>query len=502
MTAHLLHELVTRAAAATPDLPAVRGPDAEVTYGELDAQANRVARALAQRGVGRGDRVGIWLPKSAEAVAAMQAVLRLGAAYVPMDPLSPPARAQTILADCGVKALVADREAARSILNNELTQVPLLEADGLGGAAVEAFSAAPLEKPPVGPQDLAYILYTSGSTGKPKGVCITHTNALAFVEWAAAALGATTADRFANHAPFHFDLSVLDLYAAFAVGACVSIVPEGAAFAAADLVQFVCDERITVWYSVPSAIVLMMEHGALLSAAPNHLRVLVFAGEAFPIKQLRALRAAWPNIAMWNFYGPTETNVCTAFHVGPIAEEATSIPIGRAVCGDRVWARKDDGSEATRGEEGELMVEGPTVFPGYWGRPRRGNEAYPTGDIVRRTADDDYCFVGRRDSMVKVRGYRVELGDVEAALLEHPSIHEAVAIVIGTGIGARLVAALGIRGSSDVPTLLEIKRHCAKRLPRYMIPDDILTLAELPRNRNGKIDRRELTTTMARPTEP
>jgi amino acid adenylation domain-containing protein len=497
----LLHELVSRAAAVAPDAPAVRGPDVAVSYGELDARANRVARALAQMGVRAGDRVGVWLSKSAETVAAMQAALRLGAVYVPVDPLSPPARARTVLTDCGVKALIARSDAAQSVLSAELAHVPLLEADGWNGAAVTAFSAAPLENAAVGPNDLAYILYTSGSTGKPKGVCITHTNALAFVEWAAAALGATSADRFANHAPFHFDLSVLDLYAAFAVGGCVSIVPEGAAYAAGELVQFIRDQQITVWYSVPSAIVLMMEHGSLLAAPPRSLRVLVFAGEAFPIKQLRILRSAWPTIAMWNLYGPTETNVCTAFQVGPIGPEATSIPVGRAVCGDRVWARKDDGSEAMPGEEGELMVQGPTVFPGYWNRPRRGDEPYATGDIARRAADDNYWFIGRRDNMVKVRGYRVELGDIEAALLEHPSIREAAAIVIGTGVGARLVAALGT-GGGRAPTLLEIKRHCAERLPRYMIPDDILLLAALPRNRNGKVDRRELAETMTRPSQP
>jgi amino acid adenylation domain-containing protein len=501
MTAVLLHELVSRAAAATPDAVAVYGPDATVTYGDLDARANRVARALAQIGVRAGDRVGIWLAKSAEAVAAMQAALRIGAVYVPVDPLSPVARARTVLADCGVKALIARRDAAHGVLSGELADVTLLEADGWSGSVVNSLSAAPLETAPRGPHDLAYLLYTSGSTGKPKGVCITHSNALAFVAWAVDAIGATAADRFANHAPFHFDLSVLDLYAAFSVGASVSIVPEGAAYTADEIVQFVCEKKITVWYSVPSAIVLMMINGALLTAARDRLRVLIFAGEAFPIKQLRVLRSAWPEIPMWNLYGPTETNVCTAFRVDTIGTDATNISIGRAVCGDRVWARKEDGSEAMAGEEGELMVQGPTVFPGYWGQPCRGDEPYATGDIARRGADDNYYFVGRRDNMVKVRGYRVELGEIEAALLEHRSIGEAAAMVIGTGIGTRLIAALGI-GAQPAPTLLEIKQHCAARLPRYMIPDDILLLAALPRNRNGKVDRRELAATMTSPTQP
>jgi amino acid adenylation domain-containing protein len=491
----MLGDLVIRAAARRPDALAVRGPDGDLSYAELDARANQVARALGGAGVGAGDRVAIWLPKGAEAVAAMQGVLRLGAAYVPLDVLSPPARAATVLRDCGVRALVAPRDAVGKVLDG-IDGVSLVPAEGLRSQALPSISADPMPRPTIRPDDLAYILYTSGSTGRPKGVCISHANAIAFVDWAVGALDARESDRFSSHAPFHFDLSVLDLYAAFSAGAAVCLVPEGAAYAAEHLVRFVRDERITVWYSVPSAITLMMEHGGLLMAQPDSLRALLFAGEPFPMKHLRRLRDAWPRLVMWNLYGPTETNVCTAYQVAsPLDPEWTSIPIGRAVSGDRVWARKADGLEAQIGEEGELMVEGPTVFPGYWGQPPRAGNAYGTGDVVRVGADGEFSFLGRRDNMVKVRGHRIELAEIESVLQQHASVRDAAAIVVGEGLTARIVAFLAV-GEHAAPTLLDVKRLCAQKLPRYMIPDDALTVAELPRNRNGKVDRWALAATL------
>jgi clorobiocin biosynthesis protein CloN4 len=406
-----------------------------------------------------------------------------------------------VLLDCGVKALIASREAVEAVLTGELHRVAALSPDstGPGWAQLATLSSDPVDMPAIGPNDLAYILYTSGSTGHPKGVCISHMNALAFVHWVVEALGARESDCFANHAPFHFDLSVLDLYAAFAVGAVVCLVPEATAYVAERLVEFIRQERITVWYSVPSAIVLMMEHGGLLSRPPDPLRLLLFAGEAFPMKHLRSLRASWPELPLWNLYGPTETNVCTAYRVSELDAQQTSIPIGKAVSGDRVWARMADGSVAEPGVEGELMVQGPTVFLGYWGKPREFGEAYATGDVVRIDNDGNCHFLGRSDHMVKIRGHRVELGEIEAALIQHPEVREAAAIVLGEGLSARLIAFLGV-DTDRPPTLLAIKRHCAERLPRYMIPDDVRPMTALPRNRNGKVDRQKLAV-RAEPTE-
>jgi amino acid adenylation domain-containing protein len=491
-----LQDLVILSAKRTPHALAIKGPDGSMAYRELDGLANRIARALAELGVGSGDRVGIWLDKSVRAVAAMQGVLRLGAAYVPLDPLTPASRTCTILRDCAMRALVSTRKRAETVMTDDLEQVACLHADGAGPGVgwddLQSFPDEPIEGPAAGYDDLAYILYTSGSTGKPKGVCISHRNALAFIHWAAEELQAAPADRFSNHAPFHFDLSVLDLYAAFQMGASVFLIPDGMSYVPRRLVDFIIQENITIWYSVPSALILMMEQGGLLDVQSMPLRAILFAGEPFPIKHLRRLFERWPSVRFLNLYGPTETNVCTFYEVTEMKQDRTKpVPIGRACSGDRVWAVKEDGTEVQPGEEGELMVAGPTVLLGYWGQPPHGNRPYATGDIVRLQEDGDYMYIGRRDHMVKVRGHRIELGDIEAALGEHSDIHEAAVVVSGSGVEARLIAFI-VSASDRPPTLLDVKRHCAERLPRYMIVDEARFIPALPRTRNGKVDRLKL----------
>ena len=491
-----LKDLLVLSAKRTPDTLAVKGPDDSLTYGELDRLANRIARALDDSGVRKGNRVGIWLDKSVRAVATMQGVLRLGATYVPLDPLSPASRVQSIIQDCDMQALVSTAKGAEDTLNGGSKNVTSLCIDkggkGLNWDDLQSFSDAPFEGPKIFDNDLAYILYTSGSTGKPKGVCISNLNALAFIEWAVDEIKVTADDRLSNHAPFHFDLSVLDLYVAFRVGASVTLIPDMMSYAPRRLINLIQQEEITIWYSVPSVLILMMEQGGLIEEQSIPLRAILFAGEPFPIKHLKRLYERWPEVRFLNLYGPTETNVCTFYEVRGIENgRIKPVPIGRGCSGDRVWAVKDDGTEIKPGEEGELMVSGPTVMLGYWGRPPQGNKPYPTGDLVRLEKDGNYDYVGRRDYMVKVRGHRVELGEIEAALVEHPDIHEVAVVVSGSGMDTRLIAFMVCKGN-ERPAFLDIKRHCAEHLPRYMIVDDVNFLNELPRTRNGKVDRLKL----------
>ncbi len=486
----ILRNLVVESARRTPEALAVRGPNGSIPYRALDALANRFADAFARIGVGRGDRVGIWLEKSVFALAAMQGVLRLSAVYVPLDPQSPASRIRTILSDCSVQLLVTTEERRASLPDLELTCLTLSGAGStLQWPEQEQYSAEPFASPPVAEDDLVYILYTSGSTGKPKGVCISNKNVLAFVLWAAEILRVTPQDRLANHAPFHFDISVLDIYVAFLAGATVCLIPDGCSYVPAQLVNFVIEERITIWYSVPSALILMAEQGKFLESQPQtELRAILFAGEAFPLKNLRQLYRAFPGVRFLNLYGPTETNVCTFYEVDQIEDEwLKPVPIGRACSGDRVWAVTAEQTEALPGEEGELMVEGPTVMVGYWGRPPMLNTSYATGDIVRLLDDGNYSYLGRRDQMVKVHGYRIEIGDIEATLTRQKDILDVAVVTTGSGMDARLVAFLVC--DKQQPSLLEIKRHCAEYLPRYMIVDSIRFLSALPHTRNGKVDR-------------
>jgi amino acid adenylation domain-containing protein len=495
-----LQQLVSHTSEQMPDAVAVRTATHTIRYSELDALANRAARALRELGVSPGDRVGIWLEKSVEGIAVMQAVLRLGAAYVPVDPWSPVIRASKIINDCAMRALVTTEARARGLAESSPPGMRYITTDAVVGEASGAltwkelleFSPEALPPHPSEDDDLAYILYTSGSTGTPKGVCISHRNALAFIDWVVDALKPTPADRFANHAPFNFDLSVLDLYGAFHVGGSVCIIPEGTAYSATGLVDFVKGERPSIWYSVPSALMLMMDHGALLQVDDLSLRAILFAGEPFPIAHLRQLYERWPGIRFMNLYGPTETNVCTFHEVeGSLEGRTRPVPIGRACSGDRVWAVKQDGSTASVGEEGELVVAGPTVMMGYWGHPPQGNAPYRTGDFVRlEDAGGNYVYLGRRDHMVKVRGHRIELGEIESALLEHPHLREAAVIVHGSAGVTRLVAFVAVGG--ETPSLIALKQHCASRLPRFMIVDRVRYLEALPRTNNGKVDRTKL----------
>lgn len=483
-----LHSLLTASAAHTPDAPAVAGPCGSATYSELDERANVLANILADLGVTRGDRVLIQGAKSVGSIAAMQAVLRLGAAYVPIDPLAPADRVALIAKECRARALCAPHESparAAAPITSDLARV-----DPDAPLPPDARLRKPVNAP-VHPDDLAYILFTSGSTGVPKGVCISHRNALAFVEWAAAELDARPDDRFANHASFSFDLSVLDLYAAFATGAAVCPIPAEFAYAPTRLVEFLYREQITVWYSVPSVLSLMMRDGALLDRpAPPALRAVLFAGEPFPIEGVRQL-AGWTDARLLNLYGPTETNVCTWHEVrtADLTRDAP-VPIGNACSGDQVWAARPDGTPAAPGEEGELLVSGPTVFLGYWGGPRTP-DPYRTGDRVRVRPDGSFDYLGRADSMVKIRGHRVELGEVTAALQAHPQVAEAATITRGDGLERRLVAFV-VRAPGSAFGGVALRRHLSRRLPPQMIPEEIRFVDRLPRNERGKLDRTAL----------
>ncbi|MGI5455112.1 amino acid adenylation domain-containing protein [Streptomyces sp. CA-249302] len=479
----LLHHLVVRAAARRPDAPAVVDDAGTTDYRQLDRMADDFAAAFTARGVRAGDRIVLWAAKSARTVAAMQGALRIGALYVPVAPTNPVARLRRITDSCAPALVVTDESGAAALAAapqagpaaDSVTEAALLT-EGARSPRPAAHSGAP--------DDPAYILYTSGSTGEPKGVCISHRNALAFVHWAAEATALTPDDRLANHAPFNFDLSVYDLYAAFLAGAAVRLIPADLAYVPDRLVDLVHDEGITVWYSVPSIILLMMREGRW-TERPVGLRVCVFAGEPFPLQQARELRAAWPGVRMFNWYGPTETNVCTAYEVTAADLSRTApLPIGRACSGDTVVL---DGDEDGLGE---VVVSGPTVMLGYWGRPAHQGP-YRTGDLARRDAHGELEYAGRRDHMVKVRGHRIELGEIEAALGTLDSVAEAVVTVRGSGLDARLHAIVVGRDGRR-PGLLDVKRHCAQRLPGYMLVDTLQVVDELPRTANGKTDRAAL----------
>jgi amino acid adenylation domain-containing protein len=376
----------------------------------------------------------------------------------------------------------------------------------LSWEAVLAEPGGPVAGEPAIETDLAYILYTSGSTGTPKGVMISHRNSLTFVEWAAACAGLGEQDRVCSPAPLHFDLSVFDIFATCRAAACMVVVPRGASTFPVRLAEWMGKERISVWYSVPSVLTMLVTYGNLAGFDLSRLRVVIFAGEVFPVKHLRRLMAALPHARYLNWYGPTETNVCTAFEV-PAAGAPDPVPIGTACANTDVFAVANDGRRVSRpGEIGELYVRGPSLMQGYWAQPDKTQEVlvpnpfqaayretmYRTGDLVTRDENGNYVYLGRQDGMVKTRGYRVELGEVEAALYEHPAIHEAVVLPVPDELlGSRLRAVIR-RDAPGGLTREEVLDHCRQRLPGYMVPDVVEFCEALPRTSTGKVDRARL----------
>lgn len=487
----LLHERMMHSLARYPRQTAVVDEQDALSYEALELRTREFVAMLCALGVGQGQRILLWAHKSVDLVAVMQAALRLGVVYVPVDPLSPVSRLEKIAGDSQAVLVLCTAARLEELAGSALAQVRSVVLDDPASAGywrnIDTGSSV-VPTLAIQPDDLAYILYTSGSTGVPKGVALSHGNALAFVDWACERYSFQPGERFANHAPLHFDLSVLDIYCALNVGATVCLVPESIAFSPRLLTDFIRQHEISIWYSVPSVLMMMMQDGDLLSDIQDTLRVLLFAGEPFPIKHLRDLRAAYADVRLANLFGPTETNVCTAFEVGAIdPERVLPVPIGTAASGNQVWAQKPDGSRCAVGEEGELVVQGPTVMLGYFAKPAQEGP-YKTGDMVRQRPDGNYEYLGRRDDMLKVRGNRIERGEVEAALLAHPQVSEAAVLVVGEGMNAQLWGVL-VAHTRDALSLIDLKRHCAQRLPRYMIIDKVLCLDALPRNANGKVDR-------------
>jgi amino acid adenylation domain-containing protein len=515
MTTRTLHQFLDVSASRFPNNVAVEEAETgSISYAELARLSDRLRDRLREMGVGPGDRVGICMRKSADGVGSIFGIMKAGAAYVPTDPTAPASRNAFIFHNCAVKvAIVESRLLDR--LGEEFKQMGFAPAtivvDGVGAGVPLAKALDELDAvrpaPSVAsvahdPSRLAYILYTSGSTGKPKGVMLSHGNAFCFVDWCSDVFRPNEHDRFSSHAPFHFDLSILDIYVSLKSGATLVLVEEQLGKEPTRLAPWIAQKKITVWYSAPSILSLLAQFGKLEEQDYSSLRLVLFAGEVFPIKYLKLLKSLWPHPRYFNLYGPTETNVCTYYEVPRLIPEsqAEPVPIGKACPYCEPLVVDESGSEVPRGSEGELCIAGSSVLAGYWDLPENTAKAflpgrdirwYRTGDIVVELSDGNYKFLGRRDRMIKKRGYRIELGEIEMALYRHPAIKEAAVLAFPDSDGVPIKAFMSTRDGSKL-SMIELKKFCSENLPLYMVPDLFCYLDSLPKTSTDKIDYQKL----------
>ena len=534
---YLLPHILDRSAEQFPDHDAFRCEGKGLTYAELALRANGLAHWLVEHDVQRGDRVGIYLNKSLATAIAVYGIWQAGAAYVPLDPNAPVARTAYAINHCGIRHLITQKS-KRSRLpdllqaiageNNASAAVganggsPLHYVVGipddfdLGPAIVQCdWGSIPLcDTPPsvhLMERDLAYIMYTSGSTGTPKGIMHTHRSGLNYARMAADTYGLHQGDRLGNHSPLHFDMSTLDYFSGPLVGATTVIIPEAYTKMPASLSQLVQDEALTIWYSVPFALIQLLLRGVLAERDLSSLRWVLFGGEPYPAKYMYALMQQLPQARFSNVYGPAEINQCSYYNVPPLAPgeliPETIAPIGK------IWANTeervlDEADEPVApGDVGELVVRTPTMMVGYWQRPDLNEQAfyhcsianqtavfYRTGDLVQQQPDGNYQFVGRKDRQIKTRGYRIELDEVEAALVGHPHVEEAAAYAVPYEAGSHQIEAAVILKPNATLSEADLKHQAAARLPAYAVPQQIAIAATFPRTTSGKIDRRALQT--------
>ncbi|MEY9212586.1 non-ribosomal peptide synthetase [Thermobifida halotolerans] len=472
--------------AAAPDAVALTGPDGPTGYAELDSRADAVAAELAARGVGRGDVVGLLADRSVEAVAGLWGILKAGAAYLPLDPRHPDARIGWSLADArAALCLVRRGHAARVPAHTALVLDDLPRA-----------GARPAPADAAGPDDLAYVIYTSGSTGRPKGVQVEHRSVVSYVTWARDRYRVDADTRFALFTSLAFDLTGTALLLPLVCGGSVALVPGEVGPATL---------RATVEEAGVNALKLTPAHLDLicrLGVRPAGFRVLVVGGE-----QLRGPVAAGaaevfgPDCRIVNEYGPTEATIgCVAHDFDPAREgDAPAVPIGAPVGTTRVFLLDAERRPVPAGAEGELYLSGAQLARGYLRRPEEdrerfvrladGTRAYRTGDLARLRPEGVLEFLGRADEQVKIRGHRVEPGEVAAVLEEHPGIARAHVAARGGPGGRRVLCAYAVpRPGGAAPREEELRAHLAARLPAAMVPAALVCVPDLPRTGNGKID--------------
>jgi len=497
--------LIERAAQVFPDNIALEDEHGETSYGELRRLSRAMASGLLGTGAGREAPVAVFLPKGSACVVCFYGTLYCGAPYAPMDYNAPVARISATLQSLRPACVITDAP-GRERLDACGVTCPVADYEALVNTpedreGVERALRATLDTDP------AYIMYTSGSTGVPKGVAIPHCGVISYSQWVVETFRVTADTVFGMQSGFHFDNSVLDLYAALRQGAKVVIIPEPLFMYPRELMGYVAEKKINFIFWVPTVMISVANAGVLDGEALRELKTVLFAGEVMPNKQLNIWRKNLPDALYANLYGPTEiTDVCCYYVVDRPFADADPMPLGRACEDMRLYILREDGTQADVGEEGELCVAGTGVALGYWNAPELTEKAftanplnpnwperlYRTGDIAYRSDEGLIMFCGRRDNQIKLRGNRIELGDIETAARSLPGIKNACALFDSEG--ERIVLFLETKEQLNQR---KCKLELGKLIPKYMVPTALVTMERFPLTLTRKIDRTALKAMMA-----
>jgi len=485
-----IYELLERTSCQFSKNIAVVHNAESISYGQLSSLSDEICNKLKKLGIDQGDRVAILYPKSIVCIASIFGVLKSEAAYLPIDFNAPDERNNKIIADGSVSAVIIHKDK----LNLFLEENYLL--------AEEIDESTLILKPKTinkikSPNDLAYILYTSGSTGIPKGVMHTHASAINFLDWCSATFDPTEKDVFSSHAPFHFDLSILDLFLSIKHGAKLVLIDDKVAGNPIFLAKLISDEKISIWYSTPTILNLLSFYGKLNQYSFTNLRLVLFAGEIFPINHFEKLSEFWTKPVYYNLYGPTETNVCTYYKVDS-DKKIDEIPIGK--CCSHFESLVINVDEST--DEGELCLKGEGLMSGYWNNPTSNETAfytddknqkwYKTGDLVFLNEDNQFLFRGRKDRMIKRNGYRIELDEIEITLNKHPEIiNNAVISKVDEEKNTIIICFIETMLNNEI-SVIEMKKYCVKNLPVYMIPTNFVFIEKIPTTSTNKVDYQKL----------
>ena len=510
-----LAQLIEKSAALFPEKEAFRCLDDFVSYAELDVKTNQLAAHLISSGLRKGDRVGIYMNRCLETSLAVHGVLKAGGAFVAINPFSPHKRTITIMQDCGIEFLLSNSSQSNKIkaIATETTFLKLIvgvsEIEGVKTISWEDIFTIPLEDynpPEILGSDLASILYTSGSTGVPKGIMHTHYSGLSLARLEAALHNSTQEDRIGNFAPLHFDQSLFGYFSGPLVCATTVIFPDAYVKLPKSLSALVAKEKITLWFSVPLILSQILLNGDIDNHDFSALRWVRFGGEVFPVKQLRELMLKWPHAKFINSYGPSELFRCTYYILKEPPKTDNPIPLG-TVWGNTEYKILDEKDQTVKqGWPGELVVRTDTLMVGYWNNKELTEKSlyrehlasgydyiyYRTGDLVKENNNNELMFIGRIDRQIKLRGYRIELDEIEATLLKHDSIEEAAVIVVQKKEeNKELEAVVRLSKGAEVSTR-DLMLFCKKIIPSYAVPEHITIIEDFPRTGTGKIDRNEI----------